>query len=206
MAGVGQVRAVPLPQPEESNKTCLRLVTDLSRVMPADLRLDFDVAGFSLETNFIGVAMDDVGVQLISSNQCQLRNLATGYHLVRAFLVYSDHTCVKSDMAYVEAEFYVKRQLVQLERPFMFGQPSIITIQADQVIDFFVHNVDLSPETYAVRIVVDNEVVDDVDEWVPYELEGLQPGEHTLRLTLINTFGEEITTPKYNAMVHTFFT
>jgi len=205
MASASKIKAVPIYKDVDISGASLTLVSDLSRLMPADLRLDFDVSGFSLDNNFIGVAMDDVGVQLISSYQCQLRNLTAGYHLVRAFLVYADHTCVKSADAYIEAEFYVKRQLVQLERPFMFGQPSIITIQADQVLDFFVHNVLISPQTYMVRVVVDGKHVADLEEWTPYELVGLKSGEHSVRLTLVNTFGEELTSPKYNYMDYTFF-
>lgn len=82
----------------------------------------------------ICVLVDNSHVSYHTTNRCQVRNavagssdlvaeprkqvmeLRAGYHLLRAFLIYSTGECVKESSAYVEGEFFVGAASVQVER------------------------------------------------------------------------------------------
>jgi hypothetical protein len=67
----------------------------------------------------------------------QLFGLSSGYHLLRAFLVFGeDRLCVKSPMAYVEAEFFVQHptcpesRCAERPRPRICARPPTCTCLA----------------------------------------------------------------------------
>ena len=86
----------------------------------------------------------------------QVTGLSTGYHLLRCFLASgAPLLCVKSPLAYVEAEFFVASPTGVEPRSFMFGQPSIAVLQpraavtrargeVSVVCDFFVNNCEVA--------------------------------------------------------------
>ena len=62
------------------------------------------------------------------------------------------------------------------------------------LLDFYLVNTEISPQGNKVRATVNGKEFI-IDEWVPYYIEGLQIGEVTVKLELINSNGELIDAP-----------
>ncbi len=71
------------------------------------------------------------------------------------------------------------------------------------MLDFYLLNVDLSSDGYRVIVAVDGETLDTVDTWVPYYLEGLTDGEHTIGLKLVDAQGSVIENGPYGSIERT---
>jgi hypothetical protein len=211
----------------------LTLLSDLSGILPPNFSLDFEVLAFQLAQNgpsaptadgavgSICILLDNAHASYHSTHRCQVMELRAGYHLLRAFLVYTTGECVKESSAYVEGEFFVGAASVQVERHFLFGQPSIChlsplppsmtgrsipapggqTLPQPRVLDFFVHNCELAPANgYQVAVYIENELVMHLRQWAAYKIESSStvPREVSVRLVLVNPSGEELKFPAYN--------
>lgn len=122
--------------------------------------------------------------------------LSPGMHVIRAFPSRSWHESVKEPKAFAVRTFYVgskpaspadtarfdpKAPLLTYSRP----KGNYIAEEGKKVLlDFFVANAKLSPETYKVKVWVDGKEIGDITEWKPYYLTGLAAGKHTVRLQL----------------------
>ena len=62
------------------------------------------------------------------------------------------------------------------------------------LLDFYLVNTEISPQGNKVRATVNGKEFI-IDEWVPYYIAGLQIGEVTVKLELINSNGELIDAP-----------
>jgi hypothetical protein len=63
------------------------------------------------------------------------------------------------------------------------------------LLDFLVMNVPLSPNDYNVKVFIDGALETTLAEWLPYQIRGLLPGKHTVKLVLVNGKGAEVPGP-----------
>lgn len=128
-----------------------------------------------------------------------LQELAPGPHVLRAFPSRQWHESVKTPGAFAMTHFFVRDTtggprldpgvpLLTYSRP----KGAYEGADADSVmVDFYLTNVELGAD-HAVRLTVDDSLVFELDEWVPYYLVGLASGEHELRLELLGPGGAPV--------------
>ncbi len=121
--------------------------------------------------------------------------------IILAFLSRSHHESVKNPNAFI-LEQLGEDSNINLENEFLFYSRPKGTYKGTDteklLLDFYLVNTDLSAEGNKVRItIVHNQQTNKfiVDQWEPYYIEGLEKGEVTIMLELINNDGELIKTP-----------
>ncbi len=127
--------------------------------------------------------------------------LTPGQHVILAFLSRSYHESVKSPEAFEITVVNVGDEAaeeVDLEAPHMFYSRPKGTYSGDDIqrlmLDFYLLNVTLSEDGNKVRATVNGtEFV--FSEWRPYVIEGLEPGEVTISLELVDAQGNVIPGP-----------
>ncbi|MCB0844376.1 MAG: hypothetical protein KDE26_14075 [Bacteroidetes bacterium] len=128
-----------------------------------------------------------------------------GNHVVLAFLSRSYHESVKNlaegASSYVIEQYQVgdgDAEEVDLSAPHMFYSRPKGSYKGDEIkrllLDFFLLNVDLSPDGNKVRATI-NGTEFMIDKWQPYVIEGLQPGEVIVKLELLDAEGNLIDSP-----------
>jgi hypothetical protein len=129
------------------------------------------------------------------------KEMQEGSYLVLAFLSRSYHESVKNDNSYIVDVVTVgdaKPMEVDFEAPHMFySRPKGTYSGKDTeklMIDFFLLNTTLSPEGNKVRATVNGQEFM-IDEWAPYYVEGLEKGEATVKLELLDADGNNIPGP-----------
>ncbi len=131
--------------------------------------------------------------------------LEAGNYVVLAFLSRSYHESVKSPGA-----FYVENLTVGDVEPMetdlsaqhlFYSRPKGTYTGADTeklLLDFYLLNTTLSPEGNKVKATINGtEFI--ITEWAPYYVEGLEKGEVTIKLELIDNTGTQIAGP-FNAV------
>ena len=86
---------------------------------------------------------------------------------------------------------------LKLQEYLFYSRPKGVYKGADTkklLLDFYLVNTEISPQGNKVRATVNGKEFI-IDEWVPYYIEGLQIGEVTVKLELINSNGELIDAP-----------
>ncbi len=126
--------------------------------------------------------------------------LEPGKHTILAFLSRSFHESIKNPEAFELREVVVGESGEALsstisEPGIFFSRPKGKYVVDDVentpiLLDFYLANVDLGRGSRVKAIIDDNEFV--LPEWKPYFIYGLDEGEHTISLELINTKGERI--------------
>jgi len=127
--------------------------------------------------------------------------LTPGQHVILAFLSRSYHESVKNPNAFAITVINVGDEAageVDLEAPHMFySKPKGTYTGADikrLLLDFYLLNVNLSENGNKVRATINGtEFI--FTEWRPYVIEGLEPGEVTIGLELIDAEGNVIPGP-----------
>lgn len=130
------------------------------------------------------------------------KDLEEGHHVVLAFLSRSYHESVKNDDAFVVRQFVVGQpdgyKEADLNAPHMFySRPkgSYKYGSYDKLLlDFFLVNTDLSPDGNRVRATI-NGTQFTFTKYVPYVIEGLQAGETTIKLELLDAEGNLVESP-----------
>ncbi len=134
--------------------------------------------------------------------------LEPGAHTVVAFPSRSYHESVKGRDAYDLVNFYVQADSGE----FMLGpkEPAIIYSRpkgtysgagADRImLDFYLHNVELSPDGYRARYTITDEQGNEVasttlTEWDPAFVTGLDSGTYEVNLQLIGSDGNVVPGP-----------
>jgi hypothetical protein len=134
-----------------------------------------------------------------------------GQHVVLSFLSRSYHESLKHRGAYDLRVITVgpgvySTQNVDLQAPHLFySRPKDVYKGADTkqvMLDFYLVNSTLSPDGNKVRATI-NGTEFMLDQWVPYSMEGLAPGENTIKLELLDQRGNQIPGP-FNAVTRTF--
>ena len=117
-----------------------------------------------------------------------------GRNVLLAFLSRSYHESIKSESAAVVTEVYqgdstMGPEMKINEDPILFySRPKGSYKSSDgdrMLLDFYLKNVELSPEGFKVRATIDGETFV-LTEWSPYFIEGLEVGTHQVRLELID--------------------
>jgi len=121
--------------------------------------------------------------------------------VILAFLSRSYHESVKNPNAYILTQIGDTNN-VDLENEFIFYSRPKGTYKGSDteklLLDFYLVNTDLGPEGNKVKISIkQNEETHDflVDEWAPFYIEGLDKGEVSITLELLDNDGELIETP-----------
>lgn len=212
------VTVTPLPQPPtlDPASVCLTLLSDLTPMMPPDITLDFHVEGMAVSdaagAGKIAVLVDNGPLTFHGSQRCNIPGLSSGYHLLRAFLVFGEHRlCVKTPCAYVETEFFVLAPKCPESRSFMFGQPSVCILQPRAlgpgpvksiICDLFVNNCEVSGAAhgFSIKVVVNGSVVGLLREWTAFQLNNVEAVDGRIRVgaILVNPVGEDVVFPAYN--------
>jgi len=130
------------------------------------------------------------------------KNLEDGNHVILAFLSRSYHMSVKNPNAFVVKEMQVgeteESGSFDESAPHMFySRPKGVYKGEDTeklLLDFYLLNTNLSPDGNKVRATV-NGTEFMIDEWAPYQIEGLPKGEVTIELELIDADGNLIESP-----------
>ncbi len=121
-------------------------------------------------------------------------DLEPGMHILRMFPVRSYGESLKGDGCFASRRFYVRSKTptmnVDLDKPYLTAnQPQgDITYDPKQpiLLDFYLTNVLLSKDGYKVRATIDGTIQRIIIDWTPYYIYGLKPGNHTIKLELLN--------------------
>lgn len=162
---------------------------------------------FSPDGQHIHVIIDDKPyMAMYKQDSFSVGALAPGAHTLRAFPSRSWHESIKVPGAFVLHTFYVKEKtgepLVKSNEPLLtYSRPKGDYKGADAqriLLDFYTANAQLGTDKYKVVVSIDGQVKDTLTEWVPYFIEGLADGEHTIALQLIGPEGQPVPGP-FNA-------
>lgn len=130
------------------------------------------------------------------------KELEDGNYVLLAFLARSYHESVKNGKAAVVRQFVVGNPEnyteADLNAPHMFYSRPKGTYKGDAIkkllLDFYLVNVELSPKGNKVRATINgNEFT--FTKWAPYVIEGLEPGELSIKLELMDKDGQLIDSP-----------
>lgn len=205
----GERRATPTPSP----RVAIRAPANNSTVREGRVEVRLNV------TNWRNVAdaNDHRHIHLVLDNEAYrrvddptrpvvLENLAEGTHVLRAFPGWETHETVKADGAFAMVVFHVghptqgwafntRAPLLTYSRP----KGAVNGADADRMLlDFYLTNVpaaDLGAQGVRVRPTLDGHAMDDLPAWVPYYIEHLPDGEHTVALDLIGRDGQPLAGP-----------
>jgi hypothetical protein len=135
------------------------------------------------------------------SRPVALEHLSQGTHVLRAFPGWETHETIKTTGAYAMVVFHVgaptrdmrfnpRAPMLTYSRP----KGRIDGPGADRILlDFYLANVpanQLGPRAYRVRPSIDGAAQAELSAWVPYYIEHLPDGEHTITLELLGPNGE----------------
>lgn len=118
---------------------------------------------------------------------------------------------IKNDNSYLAFEYNVEGDSCHyndIKEPSIYlCSPSGIypNSHSDKVLlDFFIINTEINDQT-KVKITIDKDLHFIVDKWAPFYVEGLNPGNHTVKLQLVDKSGENIQ-GNYTSFEETRFT
>ena len=125
------------------------------------------------------------------------KKLKNGNNIILAFLSRSHHESVKNPNAYVFTQIG-EGEKIDMENEYLFySRPKGSYTGKDTerlLLDFYLVNTSISAEGNKVRVTIqDYEFL--IDEWAPYIIEGLPKGEISIKLELLNSYGELIKNP-----------
>ncbi len=128
-------------------------------------------------------------------------DLKEGHYVMLSFLSRSYHESVKTSNAFVVRQFVVGQPTYKeadLKAPHMFySRPKGTYKPGDYnklLLDFFLINCELTADGYKVRATINGtEFV--LTKWVPYTIEGLKPGEVTIKLELLDKDNNLVPSP-----------
>jgi hypothetical protein len=130
--------------------------------------------------------------------------LSKGVHTIRAFPAYSWHESIKSPGAFATKTFYVGVEPKQvttvpannLDGPLLtYSRPKGEYAASDTekvLLDFYITHATLAPDSYKVKLWIDNTSMPDIVKWQPYFIEGLSHGTHTIKLQLVDPNGAPV--------------
>jgi hypothetical protein len=159
---------------------------------------------FSKEGQHVHVIIDNEPYKaMYATDSFSLGALSEGMHTLRAFPSRSWHESVKAPAAFVAQTFYVKSKTgtpaLDSSAPMLtYSRPKGEYKGADAnriLLDFYITNAELGADKHKVVATIDGTTTDTLTEWIPYFIEGLTDGEHTVRLELIGPDGSPVPGP-----------
>jgi hypothetical protein len=132
-----------------------------------------------------------------ASKPLPIGKLAAGAHTIRVFPSRSYHESVKHSGAFVRRTVYVGQAgqpVVPRGQPMLtYSRPKGDYVGQDMrriLLDFYLSGAQLG-DRYKVRLGVDDQQFV-LSEWTPYYIEGLKPGQHQIKLELIDAQGQVV--------------
>lgn len=205
----GERRATPTPSP----RVAIRAPANNSTAREGRVEVRLNVTNWRnvTDTNdhrHIHLVLDNEAYRRVDdpTRPVVLENLAEGTHVLRAFPGWETHETVKADGAFAMVVFHVGRPTqgwaFNTRAPLLtYSRPKGAVNGADadrMLLDFYLTNVpaaDLGAQGVRVRPTIDGHAMDDLPAWVPYYIEHLTDGEHTVALDLIGRDGQPLAGP-----------
>lgn len=138
-------------------------------------------------------------------------DMKEGKYTLLAFLSRSYHMSIKNPKAFVAYDLELKEDtsiMKPLEGEHLFySRPKgeYTGSFVDKILlDFFLVNTTLSPAGNKVKVIIDKKTEFILDKWVPYYIEGLSDGKHSIRIQLIDAEGNLIPGPFNDSGERTF--
>lgn len=138
------------------------------------------------------------------------KELDAGSYVALAFISRSYHESLKHDGAAVLTQFSVGGAEVEdfdLSGEHLFYSRPKGSYEGEAVnkvmLDFYLVNTQISEEGNFVQVTLDGETVFKITKWVPYFMEGLALGDHTIKIELMNAEGNAVEGP-FNVEERTF--
>jgi hypothetical protein len=156
---------------------------------------------YSKEGQHIHVIIDDKPyMAMYKQDSFSVGKLAPGVHTLRAFPSRSWHESIKVPAAFVAHNFYVGAKQGE---PAMKPNEPLLTYSRPKgdysgedakrvLLDFYLKDAVLGPNQFKVVASIDGQVKDTLTEWIPYFIEGLTDGAHTVKLQLIGPDGQVV--------------
>ncbi len=135
------------------------------------------------------------------------KSLPEGKHVVLAFLSRSYHEAVKNGSSYILKELVVGSpdestpSFDESAQHLFYSRPKGTYSGKDTeklMLDFFLFNTSISPDGNKVKATINGEE-HMITEWSPYYIEGLEKGQVSIKLELIDKDGKNIPGP-YNTV------
>lgn len=134
-----------------------------------------------------------------------------GDHYILSFLSRSYHESIKTPEASIVQKVVVKdgsiveSKDVDMQKMLFYSRPKGTYVGAKDtekvMLDFYLTGLSLG-EDYKVKVEINGEE-HMVDKWQPYYIEGMEMGENTVKLTLVDKDGKAVDTP-LNPVERTF--
>jgi hypothetical protein len=121
-------------------------------------------------------------------------HLSQGKHILRVFPARSFGESLKEEGSFASSYFFVQNksviQDVNLSQPYItYNEPSgnfYLNENRPVLLDFLVTNCVLSNDGYKVKVTLDKDMTRIISTWLPYYIYGLNKGNHTIRLQLVD--------------------
>ncbi|MBK7959063.1 MAG: hypothetical protein IPK03_13795 [Bacteroidetes bacterium] len=132
-----------------------------------------------------------------------------GHHVLLAFLARSYHQSLKLPNTFLVKEYTIGKaedDFKEKKAHLFYSRPKGTYVDVDTasiLIDYFLLNTVLSPKGNKVQIELDSDIKFTVDSWTPLAVNGLNVGEHQLKLTLVDKKGLPINS-KFNGVTRKF--
>lgn len=161
---------------------------------------------YSKDGQHIHVIIDDKPYMAMYDETFSIGPLDPGPHTLRAFPSRSWHESIKTPGVFVAHTFYVGQKsgdpVLDPSKPLLtYSRPKGEYVGQDArkvMIDFYLSNCELGADKYKVIASIDGNVMDTLTEWVPYYIEGLKEGDHTVGLKLIGPDGNAVENGPFN--------
>lgn len=207
--------AEPSSKPIENIKLKIKAPLSGQLIKEKTVTVSFEVENFVLGVKTKGhgkngLAASDKGqhIHLILDNEpyqaiydvtqpVVLKDLKPGLRSIRAFLSRSWHESVKEAGSYQAIEFYFQKvttETVPTTGVLTYSRPKGEYEGKDAkliLVDFFLDKVELSPEGFKVKLVVDGKA-SYLSTWKTYYLKDLAPGEHKIQLALLDAKNKRV--------------
>ncbi len=200
----GERREVPSPSP----RVRITAPANNATIREDHVEVRLNVTGWRDTTNaqdlrHVHLVLDDQAYQRVDdpSRPVNLEHLAQGTHVLRAFPGWETHETVKTDGAFAmvvfnvgapsrEVRFNPRAPLLTYSRP--KGRVEGASA-GHMLLDFYVANIpanQFSATGFRVRPSIDGQAMSELTAWVPYYIDNLPDGEHTIALELLGPNGE----------------
>lgn len=121
-----------------------------------------------------------------------------GHHVFLAFLSRSYHLSLKHPKSFLIHEYAIgnaKDDFNENKPHLFYSRPKGTYVNKDTseiLIDYYLINCVLSEKGYKVKVNIDDKHLVTVDKWTPLIVKGLNSGEHTIELTLMDKKGRAV--------------
>jgi hypothetical protein len=126
------------------------------------------------------------------------KELEPGTHVLRAFPGHPHHESVKTAGAFAVVMFHYQKKsedfALDASAPLLtYSRPKgCVALGKPALLDFYVSGAALAADGYRVGYSIDERVTGQLADWVPYHIENLPKGKHSIRLVLLDATGSQV--------------